>query len=138
MKQKSDRIYRIVRNRKCVHSDVADGKLRSGAEDSPVSMFLERAVTSDRFSGQGVGVYRYLKFPTKHFQATNVIAMLVGKQDAIELFRSDSALFEAQCQLPRAQSAINQNVAVTSGDEGAVSRTSAPQHRQTEHVAMCN
>jgi len=45
-----------------------------------------------------------------------VIAMFVCKEDAIELFRRNAALFQAQHQLARAQPAIDKNLAMISGD----------------------
>ena len=62
-----------------------------------------------------------------------MIAMLVGKQDAIELLWRNAALLETKNDLPRAQAAIDQNFAMIGGDERAVTGTAAPEHRQTEH-----
>jgi hypothetical protein len=70
-----------------------------------------------------------MKFPGKHFEAANVIAMFVGEEDAIELVGSDCALCEAQDKLSRAQSAVDQQPAVIGRNEGAVSRAAAPEHR---------
>jgi len=65
-----------------------------------------------------------------------VIAMFVGKQDAIELFGRDSALLESENNLPRAQSAIDQNRAVISRDESGIPCTATPEHGQTEHACI--
>ena len=37
----TERINRVVRDRKCLHCDVANRKLGTGRENSPVSMSLE-------------------------------------------------------------------------------------------------
>jgi hypothetical protein len=42
-------------------------------------------------------------------------------------------LLEPEHNLPRAQSAIDQNFAMIGGDERTVAGTAAPEHRQTEH-----
>jgi len=77
-----------------------------------------------------------MKFPAKHFEAADVIAMFVGEKDAIELVRGDSALSQAQDELSRAQSAVDQEAAMIGGDQRAISGAPAPEHRQTEHVRL--
>jgi hypothetical protein len=59
--------------------------------------------------------------------------MFVRKQNAIQLFWGYTALFEAQNNLARAESAIDQNFTVIGRDQGAVSRAAAAEHSQTEH-----
>jgi hypothetical protein len=77
-----------------------------------------------------------MKFPAKHFETANMIAVLVGEKHAIELVGSDSALGETQDKLARAQSAVDQQAAMIGRDERAVSRAPAAEHRQTEHVRL--
>ena len=74
-----------------------------------------------------------MKFPAKHFEPADVIAVLMGEEDAIELGRGDSALFETDHDLPRAQPAINQNPAMIGRDESAISGGAAAEHGQGEH-----
>ena len=69
-----------------------------------------------------------MEFPAKHFQPANMIAVLVGQEHAIELGRRDPALLEPNHDLPRAQSAIDQNPAVIGRDERAISRAAAAEH----------
>jgi Flp pilus assembly protein TadD len=59
--------------------------------------------------------------------------VFVRKKDAIELLRHDAALLQTQYQLPRAQSAIDKNLAVIRRDERTVSRAPAAEHGQAEH-----
>jgi len=59
--------------------------------------------------------------------------MLVRKKDAIELLRHDATFLQTQNQLPRAQSAIDKNLAVIRRDQRAVSRAPAAEHGQAEH-----
>ena len=77
-----------------------------------------------------------MKFPAEHFEAANVIAMLVGEEDAIELARRDSALFEAKDELARAQAAIDQEPAMIGRDERAISGAAAAEHGQCEHASI--
>ena len=62
-----------------------------------------------------------------------MIAMFVREKDAIELLRGDTAMLQTQHQLPRAQSAINKDLAMIGCDQRAVSRAPAAEHRQAEH-----
>ena len=77
-----------------------------------------------------------MKFPAEHFQAANMIAMLVGEEDAIELPRADSALFEPEDELARAQAAIDQKPAMIGRDERAISSAAAAEHGQCEHASI--
>ena len=65
-----------------------------------------------------------------------MIAVLVGKEHAIELIGSDSALTETQDKLARAQSSVDEQAAMIGRDERAVSGAPAAEHRQTEHVRL--
>jgi hypothetical protein len=62
-----------------------------------------------------------------------VIAVLVCQKDAIKLLRRDAAEFKAQHQLSRAQSAINENIAMLGGDQRTVPGAPAAEHGQAEH-----
>ena len=73
-------------------------------------------------------------FAAENLKTADVIAVLVGKKGSIELFWPDAALFQSQCQLARAQTAIDQNIAVTGGNERTVSGAPASEHPQTEHA----
>jgi hypothetical protein len=63
-----------------------------------------------------------------------VVAVFVSKNYAIELLRPDAALFQTQSQLTGAESAINENVAVTGRNQRAITGAAASEHRQTEHA----
>src|ERR1700737_1924637 len=63
-----------------------------------------------------------------------MIAVFMGKQDAVELFGRHAALLEAEDDLARAQPAINENFAMIGRDERAVPGTAAAEHGETEHA----
>jgi hypothetical protein len=63
-----------------------------------------------------------------------MIAMLVGEQNPIELFKGDTALFETQDDLARAQSAVDENFTMIGRDECAISGTATAEHGETEHA----
>ena len=57
----------------------------------------------------------------------------MSEKHAIKLFRRDAALRQTQHQLSRAQAAIDKNPAMIRGDQCAVARAAAAEHRQAEH-----
>ena len=63
-----------------------------------------------------------------------MIAVFMGKQDAVELFGRHAALLEAEDDLARAQPAIDENFAMIGRDERAVPGTAAAEHGETEHA----
>jgi hypothetical protein len=77
-----------------------------------------------------------MKFPAEDFEPADVIAVLVGKEHAIELPRRDSALLEPDHDLPRAQSAVHENPAMIGRDQRAVARAAAAEHGQSEHARL--
>ena len=112
MKGKPKRINRVMWHGKSLNRNVANGKLRAGPENSPVAMLLEQSIAPNCLRSKRVAIYRHLQFATKNFESANMIAVLVGKKDAIELAWRDPALREAQHQLSRAQTAIDENFAM--------------------------
>ena len=62
--------------------------------------------------------------------------MLVGQKHTIELRRGDPALLEPDHDLPRAQSAIDQNPAMIGRNQRAISRAAASEHGQSEHARL--
>ena len=98
-------------------------------------MFIERALASDRFGGEGVAENRNGKFTAEHFEAADVVAMFMREKNAIQLRWCDATLFQAQSQLSRAQSAVDENLAVIGGEQRAISGTATAEHGQTEHAA---
>jgi hypothetical protein len=62
-----------------------------------------------------------------------VIAMFVSEEHTIEPLRSEVTLLESDDDLPRAQSAINQDSAMIGRHEGAVAGAAAAEHSEAEH-----
>jgi hypothetical protein len=69
----------------------------------------------------------------ENFKTTDVISVFVRENNAIELLGRDSTLLQAQHDLPRAQTAINENIAMLGGNQRAVPRAPAAEHDQAEH-----
>ena len=123
---------RIVWDEKGLDQHIADREFRTGTKDSPVFVLAQAEATN------GLGRLRVAinwngKFPAKHFQPANVIAMLMCKKQTVELLGGDATLLKADDDLARAQSAIDQNVAMTGGNESAIPGAAAAEHGQTEH-----
>src|SRR6266568_2178597 len=122
-----------MRHGKSLDENVADGELGTGAKNSPVPMSIQGVIAPDRFGSECVAVNRHGQFPAENFEATNVIAMLVREQNAIEILWVHAALLESKRNLSRAQSAINQNFAVVGRNQRTIPGAPAPEHGQTEH-----
>ena len=94
VKSESDWIDCVVWDWKCLHDDVANREFGAGMKDSPVSMSIQRTAAADGFGGQSVTVDGQGKFSAKDLQPANMVAVLMRKQDAIELVRCQAALLE--------------------------------------------
>jgi hypothetical protein len=123
---------RIVWDGKGLDQYIADREFRTATKDSPVFVLAQAEATN------GLGRLRVAinwngKFPAKHFQPANVIAMLMCKKQTVELLGGDATLLKADDDLARAQSTIDQNPAVIGGNERAIPGAAAAEHGQTEH-----
>jgi hypothetical protein len=116
-----------------LHCDVADRKFRARREEPPITASLCETTGPKRLSGEPITINRQIKFVAENFKAADVIAMFVCKNDAIELLRSYAALLQAQHHLPRAQTTINQDLAMIGCYQRTVSRATAAKHGQAEH-----
>jgi hypothetical protein len=133
IKRESDRIDGIVRNGKRLHSDVTNCEFAASPKNAPGPMLIQRTTAAHRFGGLRIGVNRNIQFSAENFETANVVAMFVCQQDAVELLRQHPALLEPENDLPRAQSAVDQDLAMIGCDERTISGTAAAEHRQTEH-----
>src|SRR5205814_4621274 len=132
MESVADRLDGIVWDGKTLGEDIADSEVGTGAKESPVFVLAQPEATN----GLGrlcVAINWKGKLPAKHLQPANVIAMLMSKKQSIELLRGYPTLLKPDDDLARAESAIDQNVAVTGGNEGAIPGAAAAEHGQTEH-----
>jgi hypothetical protein len=132
MESVADRLDRIVWNGKTLDQNIADSEFRSGAKDSPVFV-LAQPEAANGLGRLRVAINWNGKFPAKHFQPANVIAMLMRKKQTIELLGGDATLLKPDDDLARAQSTIDQNPAVIGGNESAIPGAAAAEHGQTEH-----
>ncbi len=133
MKNEPEWINRIVRHRKCLHRNITNGKLGASRKDPPVTVPFEWAVVANRFRRQSIAINRHIKLAAENFKSADVIGMFMREKDAIELLGRDTALLQAQDQLPRAQPCIDKNLAMIGCDERTVSRAPAAEDGQAEH-----
>src|SRR5436309_14967311 len=68
----------------------------------------------------------------ENFKTADVISVFVRENNAVELLRRDATLLQTQHDLPRAQTAVNENFAMLGGDQRAISHTPAVDHDQAE------
>ena len=132
MKSIADRLDGIVWDRETLDQNIADSEFATGAKDAPVFVLTEPEATHG-LGGLRIAVNWNGKLPAKHLQPANVIAMLVSKKQSIELLGGNATLLKPDDDLTRAQSAIDQNVAMTGGNESAIPGAAAAEHGQTEH-----
>jgi len=133
VKHKPERIHRVVRHRERLHRDIADRKLTASRKQSPIPTSLREIAGSKRFGREPIAVNRQIEFVAENFKTADVIGVFVRENNAVELLRRDATLLKAQHDLPRAQTAINENLAMLGGDQRAVPGAPAAEHDQTEH-----
>ena len=76
---------------------------------------------------------RQIEFVAENFKTADLICVFVRENNAVQLPGRDAALLQAQNDLPRAETAINENLAMIRGNQCAVSRAPAAEHGQAEH-----
>jgi len=133
VKHEPERINRVVRHRKRLHRDIADRKLGARRKQSPVPTSLRETAGPKRLRRKPIAVNRQIEFVAENFKTADVISVFVRENNAVELLRRDATLLQTQNDLPRAETSINENLAVIGGDQGTVSRAPAAEHRQAEH-----
>ena len=132
-KHEPERIDRVVRHGKRLHCHVADRKLRPGHKEPPIATSPRETAGPKRFGGEPIAINRQIEFTAENFKSADMIGVFVREKDAVELLWHDTALLQAQYQLPRAQAAIDKNLAMRRCNQRAVSRAPAAEHGQAEH-----
>ena len=82
-------------------------------------------------SGGGGGIHRHRRLFQQNPQPADVVAVLVGQENAVDAFQINSEPFRPVGELLRAESGIDQQAHATDLDHRRVSRTTATQYRQT-------
>jgi hypothetical protein len=122
-----------MRHGKRLHGDIADRKLSASSAQTPVPTSLRETAGPERLSREPIAVNRQLEFVAENFKTADVICVFVREDNAVELFRRDATLLQTQHDLPRAQTAINENFAVIGRNQRAIPRAPAAEHCQAEH-----
>ena len=133
MKHEPERIHGVVRHGECLHRDIANRKLSAGRKQSPVPASLRQTTGLKRLGREPIAVNQQIEFVAENFKTADVICVFVRENNAVQLLRRDATLLQTQHDLPRAETSINENLAVIGGDQGTVSRAPAAEHRQAEH-----
>jgi hypothetical protein len=116
-----------------LHRDIGDRKLTASRKQPPVPASLRETARSKRFGREPIAVNRQIEFVAENFQTANVISVFVRENNAVELLGRNATLLQAQHDLPRAQTAVNENFAMLGGDQRAVPGAPAAEHDQAEH-----
>jgi hypothetical protein len=133
VKHKAERIHSVVRYGERLHRDIADRKLTASRKQSPIPTSLRETAGSKRFGREPIAINRQIEFVAENFKTADVIGVFVRQNNAIELLGCHATLLQTQHDLSRAQTAINEDLAMIGGDERAVSRAPAAEHGQAEH-----
>jgi hypothetical protein len=127
-----------VRHGERLDRDIADRKLSASRKHSPIPTSLRETAEAKRLSRESIAVKRQIEFVAENFKTADVIGVFVRENNAVELLRCDAALLQTQHDLPRAETAIDENLAMIGGDQCAVSRAPAAEHGQAEHGSQHN
>ena len=122
-----------MRHGERLQRDIADRKLSASRKQSPIPTSLRETAGPKRLGRESIAVNRQIKFVAENFKTADVIRVFVRENNAVELLRPDATLLQTQHDLPRAQTAINENFAMFGGDQRAVPGAPAAEHDQAEH-----
>src|SRR5205823_4176962 len=90
VKNKTDRIDRVMRDRKSLDGDIANRKLTTGAKDPPIAMPIQGVIAANRLGRKRVRVDRDLKFSAENFEPANMIAVFVSENNSVDLLGADA------------------------------------------------
>jgi len=133
VKHEPEGINRVVRHGERLHGDIADRKLSASLKQSPIPTSFRETAGPKRLGREPVAINRQIEFMAENFKTADVIGVFVRENDAVELLRRDATLLQTQHHLPRAQTAINENIAMLGGDQRAIPGAPAAEHGQAEH-----
>ena len=133
VEHESERIHGVVRHWERLQRDIADRKLSACHKQSPVPTSLRKTTGLKRLGGEPIAVNRQIEFVTENLKTADVICVFMRENNSVELLRRDAALLQAQHDLPRAETAINEDLTMVGGNQRTVSRAPAAKHGQAEH-----
>ena len=107
MQQETDRVDGVMRYAECLDGNVAEVKGMSSLKEPEFK--VSRLEAGNFFAGVAVAVDGQTKFSGEVFQALDMIRVLMGDEDAVEVFRGAVEGGEALADLTGAESAIDQN-----------------------------
>ena len=125
----SDRIDRIMLDRKARDDCTANLKFTTGFEDFPCAR-LDACIV-EKFFGLGGRVNRHLVLSQKDLKPLDVIAVFVSDQDAIDAGRIDADRLHSRRQLFGAQASVEHQPHATALDHCRVATTATAKHRKT-------
>ena len=118
MQEKTHRIIRVMRHGEGVHREVADLEGSAGGEEAKIQ--ARGGLGLDDFLREPVAVDGNLMLRAQGGEALDVVAVLVGDEDAGESFGRAAERGEALANLPSAEAGINEDAGVVGFEIGAV------------------
>lgn len=129
----TDWVHGIVVNGEAADRGSADLEGLRGFEGFPNATI--DAGFLDNFSRCGCGENGNRVLFEENFEAFDVIAVFVSEQDAMERCRLDAEVGEAEIELFRAQSGVDQQTHVAALDHRRISTTATAKNREPHHAA---
>ena len=105
LEQETNGIISIVRHGKGFNPHIAH--LESGAGGKNLEIKFRLELLLDSILGEAIAINRNRNLFAKSAQAIGVVSMLVGKENASEVFGSAANLGQALANLPAAKTSIN-------------------------------
>ena len=102
----TDRIAGVMRYRKRLDREVADGELVAGRKQSPSGKARQRA--PDAFGGGAIAIQRKIMGAAQDTQSGGMIRVLVRQQDRVDILQSDPDRFQPLGDLAGAEPGVDQ------------------------------
>jgi hypothetical protein len=127
--EESDGILGIMRDGEGFDEDIADLEAGAGQEAAAVEFCVEQGL--DGFVGGLVAVDGDAEFVAERSQSLDMVAVLVGDEDAGQVLRGAAQGGEALADLAEAEARIDQDAGFVGFHVSAIAGGTAPQNRQS-------
>jgi len=135
MKDKTDGVGRVVRDRKGLDRDVAHGKLRAGEEQAKLLRAPLVRGTLNGIGGKGVAVNRGVKLIAEDVEPAGVINVLVGDENGADGAGINGSRCQPRANLACAEPAVDKESGRGGLDERTISGASRAEDGHSQHEA---
>lgn len=133
-KEEADGIARVVRDGEGFHVEIAHRETFAGAKDAPIDPRRRARAVAERLGnrplGLAIGVNRQIMARGKDSERRDVVVMLVGNHDPVEVGGGTVRGREMLLDLTRAQTGVHEQTRARSFEQGAVALAPAGEDRE--------